>query len=108
MDETQYKLIVTIVSQGKADKVIKVAHNAGASGATIINGHGAAVKLFLGISIDPEKELVLIVEEEEKAKKVIKAIAEEMELVSPHKGIAFMFSVDQVFGFNETTEDEGG
>ncbi|MCL2807744.1 MAG: P-II family nitrogen regulator [Coriobacteriia bacterium] len=106
MDETRFKLIIIIVSEGKADKVVKVAHSAGASGATIINGHGAAVRLFLGVSIDPEKELVLIVLEEEKAKAVIETIAQEMELANPNKGLAFMLSLDQVFGLSPASEDE--
>jgi len=106
MDDTRYKLIVTIVNEGKSGKVIEVAHRVGASGATILAGHGAAVRLFLGISIDPEKELVIMVVEEEKAQAVIETIAEEMELDNPHKGLAFMLSLDQVFGFSTAKEDE--
>ena len=106
MDETRYKLIVTIVNQGKSGKVIDVAHDAGASGATVVNGHGAKVRFFLGLGLDPEKELVIIVIEEEKAQTVIEAITRGMELESPHKGLTFMLSLDQIYGFNASIEDE--
>jgi len=106
MDETKYKLIVTIVNEGRSNKVIEVAHDAGASGATVVAGHGAAVRLFLGISIDPEKELVLMVIEEEKAQAVIETIVQELELEDPHRGLAFMLSLDQVFGYSAAKEDE--
>jgi len=101
-----YKLIVTIVSKGKAGRVVDVAHEAGASGGTILLGHGAAVRLLLGISIDPEKEIVLTVIGEDKLQEVLDAISFEMELDSPNKGLAFVLSLDRVVGFSETTEDE--
>jgi nitrogen regulatory protein PII len=102
METASYKLIVTIVSKGKANKVVDAAHHAGASGATVLLGHGAAVQLFLGIKVDPEKELVLTIVEAEKAQRVINAISEEMNLQNPHQGLAFMLSLDQVVGIDRT------
>jgi len=113
METSSYKLIVTIVSKGKANKVVDVAHDAGASGATILFGHGAAVQLLLGITVDPEKELVFTIIEDFKAQTVLDAISNKMELESPHKGLAFMLSLDQVVGINtmgryEASSEEAG
>jgi len=107
METTGYKLIVTIVSKGRANRVVDVAHDAGASGATILFGHGAAVRLLPGITVDPEKELVFTIIESEKAQVVLNAISKGMELESPHKGLAFMLSLDQVVGINTTGRYEG-
>lgn len=99
-----YKLIITIVNKGKAGKVIDVSNKAGAVGGTILFGHGAAVRLLLGISVEPEKEIVLTVIEENKAQAVLDAISTEMELAESNKGIAFVVSLDQVVGIKEKSE----
>jgi len=98
---SSYKLIVTIVNKGKSGKVLDVSHGAGAVGGTVLFGHGSAVRLLLGISIDPEKEIVFIIVEEEKAKKVLDAIVKELQLDRPHRGIAFILSIDRVEGLGE-------
>ena len=101
MEAAKNKLIVTIVGKGKACRVIDAAHRAGASGGTVMGGHGAAVQLFLGISVDPEKDIVFTLVEEEKAQAVLNAISREMELELPRKGLAFVVSLDQVVGMHK-------
>jgi len=96
--EQNYKLIITIVHKGKAEKVIEVSRKAGATGGTILAGHGAAVRLLLGISVEPEREIVLTLMEESKVQAVIEALEQEMDLREPHKGIAFILSLDRVVG----------
>jgi nitrogen regulatory protein PII len=95
-----YKLIVTIVNRGKAEKVVDASHRAGAEGGTIFNGRGTAVRLLLGISIEPEKEIVLTLVPKDKAQKILDVIAKEVNLHEPNKGIAFIVSLDQVVGIN--------
>jgi len=106
MQTANYKLIVTIVSKGKAHRVVDVAHDAGASGATVLLGHGAAVQLLLGIKVDPEKEIVYTIVEDSKAQTVLDAISQKMELESPHKGLAFVLSLDQVVGITVPSSQE--
>lgn len=101
MGSDAYKLIVTIVNRGKAEKVVDVSHQAGAEGGTILEARGTAVRLLLGISIEPEKEIVLTLIEKDKAQTVLDAIVKEVELNEPNKGIAFMISLDQVVGINK-------
>ena len=101
MESNRYKLIITIVNKGKAGKVLDIAHRAGSAGGTILLGHGAAVRLFLGISVEPEVEIVLTLIEENKAQTVLDNIVKEMDLHEPHKGIAFILPIDQVVGLAE-------
>jgi len=98
MELVNYKLIITVVSKGKAEKVLDVAHKAGSVGGTILFGHGAAVRLLLGISVEPEKDIVLTLIDQDKAQTVIDALVKDMKLDEPHKGIAFVVSLDQVVG----------
>ncbi|ADY57501.1 hypothetical protein Sgly_3237 [Syntrophobotulus glycolicus DSM 8271] len=101
VESEDYKLIVTIVNKGKGEKVADIAHQAGAQGGTVLYGRGTAVRLLLGISIEPEKEIFLTLIQKENAQAVLDAIVKKMNLNEPHKGIAFMLSLDQVTGINK-------
>jgi hypothetical protein len=98
------KLIVTIVSKGNGELVAKTACNAGARGGTVIPGHGLAVKLMLGISVEPEKEIVLTIIDEEQVQTIQDAILKEIDLTQPNKGISFVVSLDSVIGINKGTD----
>jgi hypothetical protein len=104
MEQNSYKLIITIVSKGKSGKVIDVSQRAGAVGGTIIYGHGASVRLLLGISIEPEKDIVLTLIEESKVQVVMDALVKEMELNEPNKGVSFVLSLDQAVGLYKGTK----
>ncbi|GEM_PF-69575 len=96
-------LIVTIVNKGDAEKVVSSAKQAGAEGGTVLNGRGTGIheyaKLF-GITIEPEKEIILTLIEHTRTDAVLRAIVDEVELSKPGKGIAFTLSVSAVAGIN--------
>ena len=106
MESNQHKLIITIVGKGKHGRVVDIAHKAGAPGGTVLTGHGAAVRLFPGIHIDPEKEIILTVVGADKVERVLKAISDEMELDSPNKGLAFVLPLDYVAGISQDLDIE--
>ena len=62
MNVSARSLIVTIVRKGWGSTVLEASVNAGARGGTVLFGRGAGVneqeKIF-GMSIEPEKEIVL-------------------------------------------------
>ncbi|HPN73261.1 MAG TPA: P-II family nitrogen regulator [Candidatus Omnitrophota bacterium] len=95
-------LVVTIVNKGDAEKVVEFSKRAGAGGGTIFFARGTGghdqVKLF-GISIEPEKEIVLTLVESWKTDKVLSSISEGLDLEKPGKGIAFVINAGQVAGY---------
>ncbi len=103
MDEKKqvFKLIITIVNKGTAASVIESSQAAGAEGATVINGRGTSLreqnKIF-GIPIEPEKEVVMIVVDADKAEKILNKIVDDAEINVPGKGIAFIIDVEKVVG----------
>ncbi len=56
-------------------------------------------KLF-GITIEPEKEIVLTLIEREKTNEVLQTIVKEAGLDRPGKGIAFVVEVERVAGIS--------
>lgn len=103
MDECSKKfdLIVTIVNAGYAEDVVEAAKKAGAEGGTIISGRGTGIhenaKIF-GMSIEPEKEIVLTLIDRDKTKQVLSAVSDAVELNKPCKGIAFVLEVEKTVG----------
>ena len=94
-------LIVSIVRRGWGSKVLDAALNAGARGSTVLFGRGAGIneqdKIF-GVSIEPEKEIVLTVAYEEQIDAILDEIARIAELERTGRGIAFVVPVEKVVG----------
>ncbi len=95
------ELIVTIVSKGWAEQVIRASRDAGAEGGTILMGRGTGIhetQSLLGIPIEPEKEIVFTVVDPEQTEQVLEAISKGAELESPGRGIAFVIPLQRVAG----------
>lgn len=109
-NKNEFELIVTITNRGYSDFVVEAARNAGASGGTIINGRGTGVhekESILGVSIQPEKEMVLTLVKKEDKSKIMKVIVEGANLNKEGKGICFSIPVEDVAGINHLLSEKG-
>jgi len=103
MYKCDYELIITIVTKGNFNDVMDSAKVAGATGGTLVHARGLGTKeaaKFLGITIQPEKDLVLIIAPREKKQDIMQAIVKENGLSTDGKGICFSLPVDSVIGIN--------
>lgn len=101
-----YELIVTIVSNGYYDRVMDAAKSVGAKGGTVIHAKGlgsSEMVKFLGITIQPEKDLVLILTDKSKKSLMMEKIAEQAGICTEGKGISFSVPITSVLGL--TVED---
>ena len=92
-----YELISVIVNSGGADQVMDAAREAGATGGTVINARGTARPEdapFFGITIVPEKELVMILAPKNDIPAIMESIKEEFRDADPGSGIAFRMAVE--------------
>lgn len=99
-----HELIVTIITKGFFAEVKAAANAAGARGGTLIHALGLGgeeAQKFLGISIQPEKDVILIVVKREEKNKVMKAIAAAAGINTQGRGIIFSLPVDSAFGLSE-------
>ncbi len=99
--EHKFELIVTVVTKGDAEKVKEAAVRSGAKGGTIFHGQGMGgekAAQLLGISIDPEKDVVMIVAEREVSGAIMKAIVDDCGIETAAKGICFSLPVDSAIG----------
>ena len=99
----EFSLIVTIVHRGFSDPVINIAKSAGAEGATILTGRGTSIHetdVVLGVQIQPEKEILLILVKKNLRRKIMKAITTQAGLSSEGRGLCFSIPVDEVGGIS--------
>lgn len=102
----KFQLVVCIVNSGFSDTVMEAAREAGARGGTKINARGTArqeAEATFGISIHPEKEIVLILANEDIRDAILHAIYKSVGLNSPAQGIAFSLPVDDTVGLGNKT-----
>ena len=100
----EYDLIITIINKGYADYVIDAAREAGASGGTIIYARGTNKGLdekFLGVTIQPEKEMILTLVKHNEKNKIMKEICEKSNLDEKGHGLCFSIPASRVVGISE-------
>lgn len=101
MKETVFELIIAIINRGYSDTVMEASRAAGAKGGTVLQARGAGsheAEKFFGISIQPEKEIVLILTEAETKRAIMKAVCQSAGLNTPGRGLTFSLPVDDVLG----------
>ena len=108
-----HEAIFCIVNSGYSDAVMEAAKKLGARGGTVINARGTASKeaeTFFHITIEPEKEIVMILVPTTIKDDVLHALYKEVGLDTAGQGIAFSVPVDGVVGIsngeNTLTEEK--
>lgn len=104
MTEFNHEVILCVINNGFSDAVMDAAREFGASGGTVINARGTASleaeKLF-NITVQPEKEIVMIVVKKEIRDNVLHALYKKVGLETPGQGIAFSVPVTDVTGIRD-------
>lgn len=101
--EEPMQLIVTIASHGLTDEIMFAARQAGARGGTVINARGTGTEedaKFFGVSLAPEKEMLLILADKTESPRILEAINSQPALSEPGAGIVFTINVTQSFFMN--------
>lgn len=102
----QHECIVCIVNAGFSEAVMDAAKEFGARGGTVVHARGTAnqeAEKFFGITIQPEKEMVLILVPSEIKEDILHALYRAVGLQTPGQGIAFSLPVDGVVGLSAAT-----
>ena len=107
MTTDNHEVIFAIVNAGFAEEAMDIARKQGARGGTILNARGVAredAAAFFGITIHPEKEILMMVVEKDIRDKVLNAIYREMGMAKAAQGIAFSLPVSDVAGLAQNME----
>ena len=98
-----FKMIMVFVEDDKTDAVMTAARTAGATGATVINnarGEGLEKKkTFFGLSLETQRDVVLLLVEEHLSRHILEEIARVGEFdEKPGTGIAVQVDVEDALG----------
>lgn len=93
-------LITCIITHGQADEIMKVARQVGARGGTILSALGTGTEddvRFFGISLAPEKEMLLIVAQHDQVQAILDAVCRLDIFSEPGGGIVYTTPVEEFF-----------
>lgn len=103
MEARQYDLLIAITDKGHADQAMDAARAAGARGGTVIHSRGAGVEeaeKFFGITIQPEREILMIIVRHENRRPIMEAICRIPGFNSEAHGVVFSLPVDEAVGLS--------
>lgn len=101
MEHIKHSLLIAIVERGYTEVVMSAARAAGAKGGTVMSARGTGnffIEKFLGATIEPEKEIVLVLTGKEERSAIMKAIYQEAGLDQEGRGLVFALPVEDVLG----------
>ena len=103
-NKNKYHLLLTIVIEGYAEKVMSVAKRNGANGGTLIKGREFGTKSgfkFFNVQVEPEKDILLIVCKEEDKNKIMNGILEKYGANTEARGMCVSLPIDNAIGIDE-------
>jgi len=101
MSEKKYALITAVVNPGFSEEVMTAARGAGAQGGTVLHTRQVgteASRTALGLDVQEEKEMIMIVADCEHKLQIMQAISENYGLHSEAKGIVCSLPIDGTIG----------
>lgn len=102
--KSKFDVILCIVNNGFSEAAMDAAKLHGARGGTIMRGRGTISKeaeKFFNISIEPEKEVVMILAKKELINGILKGLYQAVGTNTEAQGIAFSLPVEDVVGIEE-------
>ena len=98
-----FKLIIALTEDSITNKIVEAARDKGATGSTVISsarGEGShAAKTFLGLSLETQRDMVLMLVEEHRARHILETVGKVGEFdTSSGTGIAFQIDVEDAVG----------
>lgn len=103
---TDYELIMCIVNTGFSETVMAAAKEQGARGGTVLHARGTANKEaeeFFNITVQPDKEIVMIVVPSTIRDDVLHAVYQAAGLKTAGQGISFALPVTNTVGLTPVT-----
>ena len=101
MERPGHQLVVAIVAEELAAKVMDAARDAGGRAVTVVRGRGRDLvrpPTFFGMPIEPSREILYLVTDHASADRVMDAIRDAGELLRPGRGLAFAIELSRVDG----------
>ena len=106
--EATHDLIMVMVNRGYTEEVMDGARAAGATGGTVLHARGcgmAGAEKFFGVTIQPEKEIIMIVASADCSCEIMAAMAEKVGPDSDANAVSFSMPLNAVRGIGSDVPD---
>ena len=103
MKDKKHDLVVIITNQGYSDELMACAKEAGATGGTVINARGLIHRgpiKFFGITVQDEKEIILILANRNKQVPIMQAVSQNFGLATKARSIVFSLPAENITGLD--------
>lgn len=101
--KAKYSLVMAITNRGYVDTVMEAATSAGARGGTVIHARGLGneeVGSFFGITLQPEKEIVIMLVQQKNKVAVMQAVGKAAGMLTKAHGVLFSLPVEDFGGIS--------
>ncbi|MBE6886481.1 MAG: transposase [Ruminococcaceae bacterium] len=102
--EDKYTMVIVLVNQGFSDDVMAAARTAGATGGTVFHSRRVGTEEshhLWGITVQEEREIVMIIADKEHKLAIMKAIGERCGVQSEAQGVVLSMPVDDIVGLKK-------
>lgn len=98
-----YHLLITVLIDGYAEKAMDIAKKNGANGGTLIKGREIGNKSFkfFNMTVEPEKDVLLIVCKDDDKNKIMEAILNKYGANTEARGLCISLPIDNTIGIDE-------
>ncbi|HEY8395384.1 MAG TPA: P-II family nitrogen regulator [Bacilli bacterium] len=100
---SEYRVIIAISNHGYSEEIMETAKKAGAKGGTVLRGRSSAIHeetKFFGITIHPEKDVLMIVSPLADMENIMSAISKNHGVGTEAHTLCFSMEIDNLIGFN--------
>lgn len=103
-----YHLVNVIVESKKSEQVMDTCQNENIKGGTIIKARGGGVpkEFYFPLTVEEEKDIVLILVKNNEVDKLQKALVKNLRLNDPNSGIMFILPVSNAIGLSKIESED--
>ncbi len=107
MTDVKHYMIMAVVNQGYSEKVMEAARAAGARGGTVVPSRciGNEQATVWGLSLQEEKDMVLIVAGRDNKLRIMQEISEKCGIHSEAKGMVVSLPIDTALGLSDDGDE---
>lgn len=107
-EDYPYHCVIVIVDKENSKKVMDSAERASVRGGTILSGRGGGVPMdfYFPLTIEPQKDVVLILAKSNELKRLTQAFTKDLNLEKPGSGIMFVLPVTEAVGLPSESQKE--
>ena len=105
----EMRALYIVANAGHIDEIMEIVRAAGAPGGTVVHarGEGSQHHLFMGITVDYEREVIITIVEKRTADAIMAGIKEKVGWDTETHGICFTMPVEKIIGLTHTIPEEG-